>query len=417
VAPESSARKSLQLQHVLYAIASLPFVLFAILWALGAFKGTPLDSSPIPSPSATPLSIPATKSQRNSKNPGANLSEDSRIDTARHHPPGKNAADFYKQAYALYQALNLSDDEKALLRNTTGKWDKEKADALYEKIQPVVEALRLAKDAAYADWGIEWKNFTDRVPQMMPAMDLSRVMTWNSAYEFPNNPGQALADLNIQVGIGRSVGQNALIGTLVNLAISTQALNTIRNNAASISPDLDDQVQSIIGGVSIADQFSDAMNAEKGALTVDIDLLERGEPVKGTLSDAEKQASPAVLIAQLKSLAAVEEEFGQKALLPETEYESWWDGVQKNTDLNLESQPVGTLSTMRNRIAYVTVQSNLLAAGLSVLQNGNSALSEYSDPMTGDAYKIVPNAAGFELQATYQYKGKPVTMQFPTPKP
>ncbi len=399
---------------MLYLLASLPFVLFAALWFFGAFN----QPSPKPAPSPKP-SASASPQNHEAAKPVTSTDPAQRVDTAPHHPPGKNAADFYKQAYGLYKALNLTDEEKQMLRDRNGKWDKEKAKALFEKIQPVVEMMRQAEDTAYADWGIQFKTFSDRFPQLVPATDLSRLMTWNAAYEFPSTPAQALSDLRIQTQLGNSVGNDAIIGLIVNSATSALAIDTLRSNAAYISSETYSQALAMIQDSDWLKNLSSAMNLESKVVNETADSLEQGKMNPSNPLFANYQQLPsAEMVAQMRWVADVETDFSQKAQLPDAEFESWWKGIQQA----ISGKPVAQdtlpiLSTIRTRILYSGVQTTMLQAGLSILQNGDSALATYPDPTTKQPFTLVPTADGFELQSTFQYHGKPVTMPFSTPKP
>ncbi|MGC3988910.1 MAG: hypothetical protein QM796_04340 [Chthoniobacteraceae bacterium] len=428
MAPEPSARKSLQLQHLLYAIASLPFVLFAILWALGAFKGTAPDSRPVPSPSSTASPTPAPNTK--------DVSNTTRLDTAHHHPPGRNAADFYKQAWSLYKQLDLTDEEKQMLHKRSSKWDKTKAAELFEKIQPIVEMLRQAKNAAYADWGIEFKKFSDRQPQFTATLGLSELLAWNAAYEFQDNPALAVSDLGINLQMGNSVGNAAMIGLLVNGAALGTAIDVLRGNAASLSPDLARQTIALI-------QISDLQKNLQAALQVEselqsdfilsiknkpdnLDLFFESLGINGPTADPQENLrlrdfyknNPTKITDELEWAENISREFAQKAMLPETTFDAWWQSTrQTSSSMPLTHPAMQVLGGVRERMADLALQSSLFRAGLAILQNGDSVLTNYRDPITSQLFQLVPNADGSELQSTFQYQGKPVTMQFSTPKP
>jgi len=426
MANERMDLKSLKLQHVLYMIASLPFVLFAVLWLLGFFKGTPLDSRPAPSPTPIPSPAPSVTTQ------SATIihAKSERVDTARQHPPGKNAADFYKQAWGLYNQLDLSDAEKKMLGDRSGKWDAEKARALFEKIKPVMDLLRQAKDAAYADWGVELKDVNSPVPQVPIAWALGRLLAWNSAYEFQTDPKQALGDLSLNAGLASSMINGALIGFMGEQAIYLTTGDVIRQNAAELTPDLLDQATSLLRGNNLWKDLGTSLSFEPIAMDSMVQKLKNPSTqdqalamllggtanVSGASLNEARQYIPDY-IALVNWTSQTYQELPQKILLSDADFQSWLNTSAQNIHSALVNAQTAVLSNIRNRFIYESLQNSMLQTGLWVLKNGSGSAQNFSDMLTGQPFTFVPTAAGFELQSTFQYKGKPVSMQFPTPKP
>ncbi len=103
---------------------------------------------------------------------------------------GINGADLYKRAIDLYSGL--TDAEKEMLKSLKKKPEQEAAAALYKRIQPIMDLLRKARMANYADWGLGPMTVaTNLGPQIDIERNLTSVALWDSSYRFSSDPDGA----------------------------------------------------------------------------------------------------------------------------------------------------------------------------------------------------------------------------------
>ena len=116
-----------------------------------------------------------------------------------------------------------------------GKISAEEAARLYKTIQPIMDLLRQARKAGYADWNMGPLTFNTPLPHLTKVQDLSMVAYWDAGYRFGIDPDGAVADLAAREAMGRSL-DNVGIGFLVDVGISFSGLKLLAENGGSISP-------------------------------------------------------------------------------------------------------------------------------------------------------------------------------------
>lgn len=359
------------------------------------------------------------------------VGESSRVTTAStsegataSEPGGVNAADFYKDAYQLYQAL--SDREKYILRHPTEELDAKEAEAFFAKIQPIMELLRRAKnEGTYADWGISAPRFDTPVPQIQAAMELGSLARWNAAYRFDNDPAGALDDLQAQSMLAHSVGNQAMLGTLVAAALDAGAVDLIHDHLAELTPELMQQAAQLMRDDGRGEELTSALAAEAKALQATAEQMSDPAARRELLDAMAGMAgwTPEMLEAQLPTLKAqadwmaqAEQQFGSEMLRGSSEFAGWWASIQAQAkDRPFAALTIPALDGMHDRYVSVVVDRAMLTEGMSIMQGGPSMAGAVLDPSTGRPFTYVQTATGFELHSPFAYKNKPIVMTFGAP--
>ena len=348
------------------------------------------------------------------------------------HPPqrkGTNAADIYRQAFELFDAL--TDDEKEMIKSPRDEVDADKAEELFKKIQPILELMRQAGVADYSDWGTGPVRFNTPMPHLVKSMELGRLALWSAAYRFKDDPRGAVNDLAARTPLARSLS-GTLIGFLVGTSFENSATDLVAQNAGAMDAVATAQFTAMLRDPSYADGFSRAMEGEVSGVRAFADEIATATtadeayrklaPLSGNLDDiqptvAEMQAAGfdlASVKAGLQKVIDIDQQFGRTLGMPESQFQAWWSQV--NADTNpIVKLLLPTLDSVRSKALTTQVQRAMLGAGIAVMQNGPAQLDAFTDPTTGSVFTYAPTAdGGFELRSTFQVKGKPVTMAFPS---
>ena len=315
---------------------------------------------------------------------------------------GDNAADLYKNAYSGWVAL--ADEEKQILANPLEEIDPEKADALFKKIQPIMEALRKGTQAAYCDWSVGVAAPNTPQPQFTLVKDLSQVTRWSAGFQFQtSHPEGALSDLSVQLNLGRSVGAQSLFGFAIESSLNGMASSLVRDNASSLPPEALSAALALFDPARLTADFMKAA-ADEADL-----YAQAANPIPNP--DGTHQESGE----SLKWKAKVNTDFISKVMRPDSEFNNW---LEQETRQSPGDQPGATtahLAAIRTRYLYTLENNFMLTAGLAVLQSGSSQVQSYLDPMTGAPLVYVQTDNGFELQSSAKINGIPVKLSFPTP--
>ena len=145
---------------------------------------------------------------------------------------GVDASSFYKDAFALYD--RLSEEEKQMLFRPSEEVDTDKAAALFEKIQPIMELLRRGAAADYCDWGLGEPDVDKPFPQIGKSQNIGKVALWNAAYRFPSDAEGAIDDLSARARLGHHLAET-LIGFLVDSSFEKSSATLIRQIAAALN--------------------------------------------------------------------------------------------------------------------------------------------------------------------------------------
>ncbi len=398
-------------------LCTFAFVMIALLLAVRLSSSALKEKTPAHATTAEKHALPMEKAS-----PVVVAKEASPAPTPT-HPAGVNAADLYKDAFQLLNAL--SDEEKKIIAHPRDEVDADKAAALFEKIQPIMDLLRRAKDAEYCDWGVTVHplRFDTPMPQLNAVVKLGQLAFWDAGYRFSSDPDGAVDDLATRAHLGRTIGGESWIGFLAGSSFHAGVINLVSENAAKLSPENASQVAEMLDPSTLNEDFRNAVAGVAEMQQSFLDDLSDPQKRKKVLDSMgtedrlqEVLHSPVQnLSAQVKWLQQTEKELPQKAQLPDADINAWWAQVNEQA----RSQPLASpvLETMKgflDRYRFNSVNSTMLSAGLAVLQNGAEALASFRDPTNGRAFTFVPTATGFELRSTFQYKNKPVTLAFPT---
>jgi hypothetical protein len=347
---------------------------------------------------------------------------------AERAPNQENAADLYKNAFVLIDAL--SDDEKAALRDhrrAPAELQTDKAAALFAKIQPILELLRRARaEGLTCDWGLTFERTDAPMPHLQPVMNLAQLTRWAAAYEFPSDPQAALGDLAAGLEVAHSVADHVMIGFLVSTASDRSALEVIRDNYSAFSADVAEQALALVASADSASQWSAALLHEADGMHGSLALFDdpkayaqlRAAWIEGALADAPalQAMSAAEMKAHFGSLEQIARGYAERWGQPG--FDSWWSAVQTDAaGKPLVSEALKAFDTAAQSVIYTGVQRAMAATALSILTSGPDALASVRDPATGGQFVYVPLENGFELRSSFAYKGQPAKMQFTWPGP
>ena len=354
---------------------------------------------------------------------------------------GVDASTFYKDAFALYDAL--SAEEKKMFSKPIEPVEEADADAavaLFEKIQPIMELLRRAAKADYCDWGLGALSFDTPLPYLSKSQNLGKVALWNAAYRFPSEAEGAIDDLSARARLGHHLS-DTLIGLLVNSSFEKSAANLLRQNIFGFDDLARTKASEFLaesavdhdvkGGLEGEIKFGRSSAEKLMAQTPD----ERAEAIEmmmgfggGGDGDAEARArrERAVAVVRDPDSFRAEMEFVQKAqsqmaegmFWPDAQFDAW----MKQFDASHFAEHPIAVTTMsiyggvRKNLQSRRIEREMLSVGMAVLESGPDVASRSRDPVTGRPFIYVANAGGFELRSAFQARGMPMTMSFDLPK-
>jgi hypothetical protein len=306
-----------------------------------------------------------------------------------------NAADFYRKAFALYDALS-GEEKKAL-----GDWKAEIGDAavarLCEKVEPILDQMHEAAALTNCDWGLGPLT-VETASRFLPIPDQSRALartaTWSADHCHSEDASGAVDDVLASLQIGHHASQAGLIGFMVSTAIQGLAMGYIAGNASKFGGPDSERLIRVLNYPQYEEDFYRAIEQEA-------ELASRADSNLAGYNELARQ------------LAELEREYAAVLTKPEAEYQAWLSRMQAAQASNpyVKTLRWGIENAMDQARAAV-VQRAMVSAGLTVVQGGKDALPTYPDPATGKAFLYQETADGFELQSVYQFQGQPVTMTF-----
>lgn len=342
---------------------------------------------------------------------------------------GVDASNFYKNAFVLCAAL--TDEEKKMFHQPLKEADADQAAALFKKIQPILELLRLAADADYCEWGLGPLDFESQLPHLPKAQELGRLAQWSASYRFPSDPQGALADLAAQARLGDHLAES-VIGWLVQTSMEAGAIKVVRQNTGVLGAAEAAQAQEFFQASSVEENVARAFAAESrgvaamgkkfAALSPEARMklfrMNAGMSEEDRDPTLEKKfADSAFVTAEFQNLEQLERQMTAAMFWPEAQFQAWW----KNVESGLPEHPLAQVSLpvfvgLRTRLQRSQVERTMLSAGLTLLQSGPEQLAQFRDPVSGAVFAYVAKPDGFELRSTFKAGGKPVTMSFTQPK-
>lgn len=174
---------------------------------------------------------------------------------------GVNAVDLYKEAVLANNKLTTA--EQTMLQQRLDEADPAAAAALYVKIQPVMELVRRARKADYADWGPDSGTYRGHFSQQYrEIVQLSYLAYWESAYRFKGDPDRAVTDLAATEALGRS-GVDSLTGLWIEESrLHRWDTELIAQNAERVSSTAPDLAYIEISPEAAQQMFQQGMSAE-----------------------------------------------------------------------------------------------------------------------------------------------------------
>jgi hypothetical protein len=329
-------------------------------------------------------------------------------------PTITNAAVFYQQAFALYDAL--TKDEKDLLRGITN--DPSVVATLCGKVRPICDLMRQAAAVSNCDWRVEQPITVDtRFPYLNACRYLARTATWSVAHCRTNDPAAAVDDLVAASRLGQHASSpTTLIGCLVDMAIQGLVASAVSENASLLASTDDTELMDRLVNANYDELVCRGIESESDIRMRRAEALAAMPPeqavaelVNGSddsLASQIQAMGPAQAIANYRQTAELEGEYAQVLVMPDAEYDAWLTRRDQAGIANpLVAESVTPLVNAVDRAQYATVISAMTAAGLSVMQDGPDALDSYPDPATGQPFTYTQTDDGFTLESGFQPQG------------
>jgi hypothetical protein len=320
-----------------------------------------------------------------------------------------NAADLYRQAFALYDPL--SKDEKGLLGDWRTNVDVSVEAELCGKIQPICDLMHQAAAVTNCDWGIVT---LDKVPwpHLGQSRAIARAAIWSAAHCRSNDVTGATDDALSVLRLGHQVSQSAIIGSLVDIALQGLASSYVSQNIALFQGNDAQRVASAFDDQSYAATISRALQQEA-------DMVERQVAELAEMSDDDLRkhydgtVDRSAMQAEYQQVADSERALA-KALADssEVEYEAWRRQAAQIQDSNPLGATLSTFDMFLNKVQGAEVNRAMVVAALAVAQGSVVTLQSNPDPSSGQPFLYTETANGFELQSPHQVNGQPMTMQF-----
>jgi hypothetical protein len=385
-----------------YALGGVALLCLFLLLAWFASRKDPavpeISTTPGPTaPTHEPVAEPAT---------------DSATDTVT-NPPNDvpaitNAADLYRQAFALYAALTNDHSTVLVLADWRTNVDAATEAELCEKIRPICDLMHQAAAVTNCDWGVESITSETVLRYFNSARGIGRTAIWSAAHCRSSDVATATDDLQSVLRLGQRFSGTSILGCLVDLNLQNSTWTYLTQNIGLFT-----------GGESqrLVAAFSDPVYEEAPGRAMEQEAILAEHPSLNQSITPEVQATfqQADVLAMLKQVADSERELA-KALASgsETEYETWLQHWNELKQSNLVSKGLGStfLEQFVDKMRAGEVARAEVVAGLAVAQGGGDTLQSHLDPSSGKPFTYVATPDGFELQSTFQRNGIPLTMQF-----
>ncbi|HTS16616.1 MAG TPA: hypothetical protein VMP11_03500 [Verrucomicrobiae bacterium] len=375
-----------------------------------AFHQSPI---PVQPPPKVETPKPSTQREPPAIEPSAE-STNNAIATETDSSTVTNAADLYRQAFALYDAL--TDDEKGILQYWGTNVDASVEAALCEKIRPICDLMHRAGAANNCVW-TEDISLQTVLRARLPALTISPTAIWSAAHCRSRDPAGATDDLIGLLELGLDIAPSAMTSSFDDIRFQHNVTSYIQENlglfhggdAQRLIIALQDSAydDAPIRALRAEAEMEDRQASEliiKSANEANVD----GEPGASVLADR------SVNITQHQQLSDLQQELADAlASQSDDSYEAW---QQHATELQ-KTNPL-VLGVVRNDESFMDsvqeaeINRALVAAGLALAQEGAGALQTHPDPSSGQPFLYTETPVGFQLQSTYQLNGKPMTMQF-----
>ena len=320
-----------------------------------------------------------------------------------------NAADFYRKAFALYDALP-TEEKKKIAGHSIVEFDADREAQLCEKVAPILDLMHEAASRTNCDWGLApmtKENIMSFMPYNSWCLALSRTLVWRATHCRADNPSRTTDALLEDLQLAHRVPTPGVMGFMINTAIQGQVTGFIANNASRfVAPESDRLIQALNDPVYEEDFFrAFEQEAEYSSRAAETGISE--------LRNAPIPMDKSRVAAMLRQIPEMEREYAGVLTQTEAQYQLWIGRMQAAQATNpMLKQLWPTIENMVSLGRAAVVQRAMVSAGLSVQQSGPEALSIYPDPATGQPFQYHPSADGFQLQSAYERKGKPIALVF-----
>jgi hypothetical protein len=398
-----------------FGLAALLIVL--LFFVLKSPRQTPSRLGAHPSPSSQKgIAAPPVARVVHSRGQPAEPTDSAAVAAAE-----PNAADFYRQAFALYDAL--SKEEKDILSDWKKEVDPAKAAELLKKIQPILDLLQQAAATGQCDWGLGKIGPYTLMPHLGQSRNLGRVAMWAAAQTFATHPDAATDVINSELALGKNAGDAGVIGLLVNSWMQSSAMAVVSTNAALLNASTAGKLVANFGNSDFEKSFQQAIAAEieysQNTTEQMVKAFESGQnPLTSeflaAFPEVDTNASPAQIVAQIRESGELQAAYLQAIQSPDVDLLAWSNHIASAGVANsiIRSLMPG-YNNVLERYRQVLVQRTMMAAGLSYRQEGVAALEKYTDPATGRPFICEPTTNGFRLRSTFVFREQPVEMSFP----
>ena len=329
-----------------------------------------------------------------------------------------NAATVYRQAFAIFDAL--SKEQQYMVTDWRTNLDPSVAAELCEKIQPICDLVHQAAAATNCDWGLGPIKYTSLLPHLNPCRYLARTVVWSAAHCRTNDPSAAVDDLVSASRLGQNVALTpVVVGHLVNLSIQQTVIDFATMQASTLAGD--SRLVQLLNGFNYDEELRRVIDQDAG-------MSDRTAAAIATMSPEEiKQMvdafqssgvqlppmEPTQMSAYIRQKADLQRQYAQTLALPEADYHEWLtslDAIRKTNPF--AEQFLSNIEVILTKTQAMAVYSAMATAGLVVMQGGPGALQSHLDPSTGQPFSYTQTADGFDLESSFQFRGKSLTLSF-----
>jgi hypothetical protein len=391
-------------------------VILCLFIVLGWFALRP----ELPLPNQQPIKVEAVKPVVPVFEPTDDLSSETPTNQPNDSAP-PNAADLYRQAFALYGAL--TNDEKEILRDWRTNVDASVEAELCEKIRPVCDLMHHASAVTNCDWGIDSSEPKFLRSILNPGRNIGRAMIWSAARCRSNDVTGATEDVLSTLQLGRNISRLEVIGCLVDLSLQYTTSSYVSQHVGLFGDADGQRLAASFNNPAYKEASSDAMEEEANRvdhITAQLAVLPAEEVAKafsensGWMNDLPPNMDQATVLVALKQVADSERELATAlASSSQDEYKAWQQHVEElETSNPLAAEPLSAWTVFLDKMRAAEVNRQLLVAGLAVAQEGADALPSHLDPSSGEPFTYTETDDGFELRSNYQFNKEPMMMQF-----
>ena len=363
-----------------------------VVWLLWSAPQRPPETKPQtavpPAPTARSLDTP----------PAPATDEKSPVVSVPMSAPAENAAAVYRKAFALLDALPKED--KVALGDWRAQIDADRSAQLCENVRPVLDLMHHAATLTNCDWDIgpltPETMHTVVLPQIEQCRTLARAVMWSAGHCRTDNPAGTVDDLLANLQLGHNLPQSALLGFQVETGFQRMTVSFVAENASSFGGSERDRLIKMFTDAKYEDDFYHAIEQEADFAN----RLAQTNKYYGKYPELTRQ------------VADLEREYAKALAGTEDQYHAWLNRMRTAQDSNVVLKMLWPIiEDAADKARAAVVQRTMVAAGLTVFQDGPEALSSYPDPATGQPFEYRETADGFQLQSAFQRDGQSVTME------